>query len=85
MQSNFNSLEPLEVNWKLAKSTFKGVGSSLSRRLYQPLISRTTVSYSTHWDGKVTNSNHKVKTLFSYNHFFFGFKIAAKIMLLSVD
>lgn len=31
MQSNFNSLEPLEVYCKLAVSTLKGVGSSLSR------------------------------------------------------
>lgn len=29
MQSNFNSLEPLEVYWKLAVSTLKRVGSSL--------------------------------------------------------
>lgn len=28
MQSNFNSLEPLEVYWKPAVSTLKGVGSS---------------------------------------------------------
>lgn len=31
MQSNFNSLEPLEVYWKLAVSTLKGMRSSLSR------------------------------------------------------
>jgi len=45
MQSNFNSLESLEVYWKLAVSTLEGVGSSLSRTCDQRLTPRTITSY----------------------------------------